>query len=141
MNKPVKVILAILAFSIIALAGLVTVLHFTENTIPKESNLAKYPKLNPFLIGRTGFRGINHNLDNNAYSFAFPVTFKTAENYFSEVDRQAEQESWETILMETDKRVYRRKSNSYPAATHFDKVSLIYDSKIPEVVLSIEPDY
>ena len=141
MNRTVKVISVILVFSIIAVAGLMTVLHFTENIVPKESELAKYPEFNSFLVGRNGYRGINHNLDTGYYSFAFPVTFETAEDYFLAVDKQARQENWEIILTENEKRVYRRKSNSYPAANHFDKVTLTYDAKIPEVVFIIEPDY
>jgi hypothetical protein len=112
MNRTVKVISVILVFSIVAVAGLMTVCKFTENIVPEESELAKYPKFNPFLIGRNGFRGINHNLDTNYYSFAYPVTFETAGDYFSAVDRQARQENWEIVLTENDKRVYRRKSNS-----------------------------
>lgn len=140
-NQTVKVISIILVFTIIAVAGLMTMCHFTENIVPEESELAKHPELNPFLIGRNGFRGINYNFDTGIYSFAFSVTFETTEDYFSAVDRQAKQENWEIVLTEDHKRVYRRKSNSYPAAKHFDKVTLAYDAKTPEVIFVVEPDY
>ena len=141
MNRIVKASSVILMFTIIAVAGLMTVCKFTENVVPEESDLAKYPEFNPFLIGRRGFRGINYNFDSGIYSFAFPVSFETAEGYFSAVDRQAKQENWEIVSTENDRRVYRRKSNSYPAANHFDKVTLAYEAKIPEVVFIVESDY
>ena len=141
MNSTVKTLIIILVFTVVAVAGLITACHFIENIVPEESELSKSPEFNPFLVGRNGYRGINYNFDTGIYSFAFPVTFRTAEDYFSAVDKQARQENWEIILTETDKRTYRRKSNSYPAARHFDKVTLVYDSKIPEVVFKYEPDY
>ena len=128
---------SILIFSlvVVVLVALGSFFYSLENVKPVEAELAKYPEMSPFLVGRTGFRGIRFNLDSNYYSFAFPINFDTAEIYFGAVDASATKEGWRLVGSEPQGRVYTRKKDIPVGATQFEKVTLRYDSEKKEVTI------
>jgi hypothetical protein len=127
----------ILVFALVAavLSAFGYFLYSAENVEPTEDELAKYPALSPFLVGRTGFRGIRFNLDNNYYSFAFTTSFSKTESYFAEVDSAASREQWRLVTTEPYTRVYVRKAEVPIGALQWEKVTLTYDSERQEVTL------
>ena len=140
-NLMAKTILITLTVIVILSVGVALCFYSAENVVPEESELVKYPEIQPFLAGRTGFRGIRHNLDTGFYSFAFPTSHNTSESFFEVVHLAAVKEGWELIGSDRLKRIYRRPSNDYPAAIHLDRVTLFYKSENSEVVFELERDY
>ncbi len=112
-----------------------------ELTVPKESELSRYPDFQVFLIGRQDFRGIRHMLDSGLYSFSFHTSYQTPEAFFSAVEAAASSAGWARVSAEPLSRQFERKSHSYPAAQHMDRVTLMYDSKTLEVVFVSQPKY
>ena len=130
--KRIFLIIALLASALFTLGYF---FYSSENVKPTESDLAKYPELSPFLAGRTGFRGINFNLDSNYYSFAFPTHFDKEEVYFGAVDLPATKEGWRLVNSEPRTRVYTREVKAPTAPVQLEKVTLFYDLGKQEVTL------
>lgn len=130
-----KRIILVLALVAAMLSTFGYFLYRTENVEPTENDLAKYPALSPFLVGRTGFRGIRFNIDNNYYSFAFTTSFDEAETYFAEVDLAATREQWRLVMTEPYARAYMRKAEVPVGALQWEKVTLTYDLEKQEVTL------
>lgn len=82
---------------IIGVVVFTRLISYLENPVPEEAELARYAEFDPFLVGRTGFRGIRHDLDTGLYSFAFPVTYSDAETYFAEVAQGAVALGWKLV--------------------------------------------
>lgn len=123
---------------VLSVATLVTVVSYfysTENVIPIEAELSKYPEISVFMAGRTGFRGIRFNLDTNYYSFAFSTSFVTAETYFAAVEPDATKEGWRLVSSELGERVYTRKMNIPIGALQLEQITLLYESEKNEVTL------
>jgi len=140
MKSIAKITLATILIVVALIAGFTKFCYHLENIVPEESGLVRHPELQPFLVGRIGFRGIRYNFDSNFYSFAFPTSL-SGEAYFDAIHKGASREGWELVNLETFKRVYRRRSNAYPAARHYNKVTLAYNPEKSEVTFIEEEDY
>jgi hypothetical protein len=109
-----------------------------EMTVPDESELSTYSYMQPFLAGRTDFRGVRHNLDTGYYAFAFHTSHATAEEFFAVVHRQATAEQWQRVSAESTRQVYRRLSRA-PWDDFYDQISLSYDAATGEVTFEAQP--
>jgi hypothetical protein len=123
--------------------GLVISLAFArfELTVPKESELSKYPDFEVFLAGRQDFQGIRHMLDTGLYSFSFHTSYPTPDEFFKAVESAALPAGWSAVSANDSTREFERQSGDYPSAQHADHVTLMYDSKTSKVVFVMQPRY
>lgn len=104
---------------------IISLLSCCEIAIPKEEELERYPWIKTFTSGYTNFKGIKHNLDTGEYSFAFKNGYNNSETFFSITDSLALKEGWEVIECQSTYRKYKRKSDAYSDAKHYDLVTLL----------------
>ena len=112
--------------------------HGCDRVTPRESDLVRYPDLDPFLQGREGFEGITHDVDTGYYAFRFHSTSAGPQEYFDLVHMTALAEGWKLYCSFPLERTYRRASTAYPAATHEDQVTLVYSPGVKSVLLIME---
>lgn len=110
-----------------------------ETSVPRESDLERYPEFAPFLAGRTGFKGIEHQIDVGVYEFSFPTSLKPSTAYFAAVHDAVIPKGWELVTSETMRRTYRKKSDAYAAANFNERVTLEFDPNKAWVHFKIEP--
>lgn len=126
----------IVAMIVVALiAAYIAIFYEREVVVPVEADLAKYPELLPFQVGRSGFRGIKFDFDTNDYSFAFPVSFGDAKSFFSAVDDAAMSTGWDLTDAGSTRRVYLRRKERSIGPLVGEQVTLRYDSQEREVTL------
>jgi hypothetical protein len=126
----------IVAMIVVAvIAASIAISYKREVVVPVEADLAKYPELFPFQVGRSGFRGIKFDIDTNDYSFAFPVSFGDAKSYFSAVDAAATSAGWNLTDAGSTQRVYLRRKERSIGPLVGEQVTLHYDSQEHEVIL------
>lgn len=116
-------------------AAFIAFTYQREVSVPAEADLAKYPELLPFQAGRSGFRGIEFDIDTNDYSFAYPVSFDDAESFFAEVDTAATAAGWTLIEAKPTQRIYLRKKERPIALLVGEKVTVHFNPQEREVVL------
>lgn len=116
-------------------AAYITIAYKREVVVPVEADLAKYPELSPFQVGRSGFRGIKFDMDTNDYSFAFPVSFGDAKSFFGAVDAAAAFAGWNLTEAGSAQRVYLRRKERPIGPLVGDQVTLRYDPQEREVTL------
>lgn len=129
-----KIIIGAMIF-VAVVAACITLAYKREVVVPVEVDLAKYPELSPFQVGRSGFRGIKFDMDTNDYSFAFPVSFGNAKSFFAAVDAAATSAGWNLTHSSSTQRVYLRRKERPIGPLLGEQVRLRYDPQEREVTL------
>ena len=104
--------------------------------VPQESHIVKSSEIQPFLAGRTGFRGIHWDLDTSEISFAFPTSLTSAESYFNTIHLAAQSNGWRLWEIYPLKRIYKRTEKRDTL-----KATLLYNPKNSEVTCHLEIEY
>lgn len=108
-------------------------MYRSEDRVPNESELVKYPEFKPFLVGKTSFRGIRFNVDTNLYSFAFTTTAESADTFFAEVTKALTGTDWRLAASDTVKRIYMRQSPPSAKLGQMERVTLTFNPENKEV--------
>jgi len=127
--------LAIIAGIVFAciVGGVVAFMYQSEDRVPVEAELAKYPEFSPFLIGKTSFRGIRFNVDTNLYSFAFTTAVDSPDIFFAEVAKALNGSNWKVAASEGTTRVYVRQSPQSLSQGEIERVTLMFNPANREV--------
>jgi hypothetical protein len=128
---------AIIASIVLAcvVAAALVVMYQSEDRMPVEAELAKYPQFAPFLVGRTNFRGIRFNVDTNLYSFAFTTSIESPDAFFSEVTKALSGTDWKVTPSDGVKRVYVRRLPRSGDSREAERVTLTFNPTNREVTL------
>lgn len=111
----------------------VVFMYRSEDRVPVESELAKYPEFGPFLVGKTSFRGIRFNVDTNLYSFAFTTAVDSADLFFAEVTKALAGSDWKLTGSDITRRVYEKRSARSTNLNQVERVTLTFNPTNKEV--------
>lgn len=140
MRKIITVGLGFLILLVVGLGSILLVLRNLDIVIPHELQVVNVPEIQPFLAGRTGFRGIYWNIDSNEISFAFLTTLNTAEHYFEAIHPVVQANDWQLIHSSSLKRIYQlseKKPYGISGMMVVWQISLSYDPSLSEVTLNL----
>jgi hypothetical protein len=127
-----KALIAGAVLLLLIVTGL-AVMYRSEDRVPAESELSRYPQFAPFLIGKTSFRGIQFNVDTNFYSFAFTTAANSAESFFDEVSKALNGSEWKNTESGDLRRVYVRAATPAAGANAVERVTLSFNPANREV--------
>jgi len=139
--KKITIAIFVVGIVFLGLVGLDKWLFPEKIIVPCESHIINVPEIQLFIVGRTGFRGIRWNLDNNYIIFAFPTTFKTAESYFAAIHESAKSEGWKLTNSSIYQHIYQKiiKNATSSKIKFYSKliVVLSYNLNKSEVLLEL----
>lgn len=87
------------------------------------------------------FKGISYNIDNNYLKVKYKTKLINQVHYFRHVDSLANLNMWRIDAESDFKKIYRKKSEAYPAANFNDMISITYDIVTKEIKFDYKPEY
>lgn len=128
--------------NMVFIATLITIFFGCKETVvPNEEFFKQNTDWLKFAPDYYDFIGISYNIDNNFTKLKYKTGFKNHIDYFKHVDSIANNNDWIINNTSVYCKVYRRKSDAYPAAKFNDMITINFDTISKEIIFDYKPDY